>query len=107
MCGNHFEGTQDVCERREFLMMTSQHHKEVPFLYLLVLLALLGILMPGDGDAGCDMSAECLIVLAREGVAKSTSLSELDLSGSQSVCEKICAWSMCVSLPETFCCMST
>jgi len=44
----------------------------------------------GVGGAGCGMSAEGLAVLATQGVAKSSSLSLLDLSGKTGVCEGGC-----------------
>ena len=47
-----------------------------------------GILTRGNGEADCGMSAAGLEVLAREGVAKSTSLAELDLSG-KSACDSV------------------
>ena len=42
------------------------------------------------GGAGCGMSAEGLAVLATQGVAKSSSLSSLDLSCKIGVCEGGC-----------------
>jgi len=44
----------------------------------------------GCGGADCDMSAESLAVLATQGVAKSSSLSMLDLSCKTGVCEGGC-----------------
>ena len=53
------------------------------------LFILLHVLTRGGG-AGCRMSAEGLAVLATQGVAKSSSLSSLDLSGKTGVCEGGC-----------------
>ena len=51
------------------------------------------------GGAGCGMSAEGLAVLATQGVAKSSSLSKLNLSGETGVCcLRICIARVCVAL---------
>ena len=54
-----------------------------------VLLYLIRVLIGVGGEADCDMRAEALAVLSEQGVAKSLSLSSLDLYGKPGVC--VCA----------------